>query len=245
MSNLEIFILDKLNNTKSEFNIIKPKSYQVLLKQLRQNFTNISEYFEMFIIDRSNKEIKINSEEEYSLIQDILFIRQIDKSVLEKSLFQKNFDKLSESNQDLLSEKFNCSICSNLIKKENPYFCYKCQKIFHEKCLKDWDKKCKKMNKNLMCPNCRNELPIKKWNKKLNHEENRNDNANLMNRINDYKLKENMNNNMKIINDKKIKELKENEIKLNKLIKKYEEYIGKTILIFKNLLNKINSIHDI
>ena len=35
MSQLEIFLLDKLNNAKSEFNINKPKSYQDLLKQLR------------------------------------------------------------------------------------------------------------------------------------------------------------------------------------------------------------------
>jgi len=243
MSNMEIFLLDKLNNAKSEFNIIRPKSYQDLLKELKQNIANISEYFEIFFIDQNDKEIKIDSEEKYSKIQDILFIRQLDKSILEKSLFQRNFDRLSESNQDILSNKFNCSICTIIIKKENPYLCYKCQKIFHEKCLKDWDKKCKSHNKNLMCPFCRNELPIEKWNKKLNHEENRNDNANLLNKINKYKLKENMNNNFKIIRNKKVEELEENEIKQNKLIKKYEEYIDKTILLFKNLLNKINSLH--
>ena len=81
MSQLEIFLLDKLNNAKSEFNITKPKSYQDLLKQLRQNLTNISEYFEIYIIDKNNKEIKIDNEENYSKIQDILFIRPIDKSI--------------------------------------------------------------------------------------------------------------------------------------------------------------------
>ena len=214
------------------------------MKQLRQNFTNFSEYYELFIIEENNKEIKIDSEEKYSKSQDILFIRPIDKSILEQSLFQRNFEKLSESNQDILSDKFNCSICTNIVKKENPYLCYKCQKIFHEKCLKDWDKKCKLKNKSLNCPICRNELPIEKWNKKLNFEENRKVNANIMNRINDYKLNKNMNNNMNMIKEKKLKEFQENEIKQKELIKKYEEYINKTITLFKNLLNKINSIND-
>ena len=48
-----------------------------------------------------------------------------------------NYNKLSESKQDILDEKYNCYICNSNIKNENPYFCYICQKIFHEKCLKD------------------------------------------------------------------------------------------------------------
>ena len=167
MSKLQIFLLDKFNNAKSEFNIIKPKSLSDLLNQLRQKITNISEYFEIFIIDKNNKEIIIDKEGKYLMIQDILFIRQIDKSILEQSLFRTNFEKLSESNQDILSEKFNCNICTKIIKKEYPYLCYKCQKIFHEKCLKDWDKKCKSLNRKFVCPaGCKNELPIEKWNKK-------------------------------------------------------------------------------
>ena len=76
MSKLQIFLLDKFNNTKSEFNIIKPNSLSDLLNQLRQKITNISEYFEIFIIDKNNKEIIIDKEEKYLMIQDILFIRQ-------------------------------------------------------------------------------------------------------------------------------------------------------------------------
>ena len=118
-------------------------------------------------------------------------------------------------------------------------------KIFHDKCLKDWDKKCKLQNKNLICPNCRNELPIEKWNKKLDYEENRKDNANLMNKINEYKLNNNMNDNINKIKDKKINELKDNEIIIEKLLIKYEIYINETIEIFKNILNKINNIHNL
>ena len=41
----------------------------------------------------------------------------------------------------------------------------KCQKIYHEQCLKDWEIKRKSVNLNLFCPNCRNELPFEQWEK--------------------------------------------------------------------------------
>ena len=111
-----------------------------------------------------------------------------------------------------------------IIKNENPYYCYKCQKIYHEKCLKEWDNKCKKENKILSCPNCRNELLIEKWNKKLDYENNRKNEANIIeNKIN--------NNIINMIKDKKIK--------------KYEIYINKTFNIFKNILNKFNEINKV
>ena len=69
--------------------------------------------------------------------------------------------------------------------------------------------KCKEQNKKLMCPNCRNELPIENWNKKLDHEENRIEKANLINKINEYRLNNNMNNNLNKIKDKQINQLKE------------------------------------
>ena len=203
MSKLGIFLLDKSNNIKSEGNMIKPQSYKQLLQQISNNFQSMSEYIEIFIIDKNNKEIIIDEEEKYSLIGDIIFIRAKDKSLLEQSLFERNFNKLSESKQDILSEKYNCTICSIIIKNENPYFCYVCQKLFHDKCLKEWDKKRKAQNKTLKCPNCRNELAIEKWNKKLNFEENRNDNANLLNKINEYRLNKNLNNNLNSLNEKK------------------------------------------
>ena len=206
---MEIYLLDNSNNTKEETNMSKPISYLEFLQQIKSKFKNMPEYYEIFMLDEDNKEIKINNEETFKKVVDILFIREIDKAMLEQSLFSLNYDKLSESQQDILDQKYNCILCTIIIKNENPYLCYKCQKIFHEKCLKDWDKKCKLQNKNLECPNCRNELPIEKGNKKLDYEENRKDNANLMNKINEYKLTNNMNNNINIIKDKKINELKE------------------------------------
>ena len=219
---MNIVLLDSSNNTKEVKNIIKPKTYQALLEQLKQKFPKIQKSYELYILDERNKEIIIDDEEKYKIIEDIIFIREIDENNLEQSLYEINYNKLSESKQIILDEKYNCILCSIIIKNENPYLCYKCQKIFHEKCLKDWDQKCKQQNKILLCPNFRNELPIENWNKKLDFEENRNYNTYLMNEIN------------------KLKDI----IKKKDLIEKYEKYIKKTIEIFKNILNKINSIHS-
>ena len=130
----------------------------------------------------------------------------------------------------MLDEKYNCILCTNLIKKEKPYICYQCQKIFHEKCLKDWDNKWKLHHKNFECPNCRNILSLENWKKKLDHEDDRIENANLLNNINELKLVNNVSSIINIIQDKKIK--------------KYEDYINQTIIIFKNILNKINIIRN-
>ena len=241
MLKMDIFLLDNLNNTKEEIKIIKPKSYNNLLKQIGTKFKNLSEYYDIFILDENNEEIKIDTEEEYEQVEDILFIREIDNNILEQSMFEINFNKLSESNKNIVEEKYNCKICTMIIKNENPYFCYNCQKIFHEKCLKDWDRACKSQHKDLTCPNCRNVSVIENWRKKLDYEENRKQIADLINKINENKL----NNKMNIIRDKKIKELKEKNMKQHDLIKYYEKYIEKTIEIFKHILNEINIIHFI
>ena len=223
MTKVDIFLLDNSSITIEEKTIIKPKTYKALLIKLKRNINHLPEFYEIFIyID--NKEIKINNEDNYKITEDVLFIREIDKKILKQSIFEKNYNKLSESNKEILEEKYNCNICSIIIKKENPYLCYKCQKIFHEKCLKEWDEKCKLQNKVLLCPNCRNELPLQKWNKKLDYEDNRKEDANFIN---------------------KIIELKENETIQYELIRKYERYIEKTIEIFKHILIEINTIHNL
>ena len=53
-----------------------------------------------------------------------------------------------------------------------------------------------------------------------------------------------MNNNMNMIKGKKIDELKDYLNEKKELIFHYEKYIEKTIEIFKNLLNELNSIHS-
>ena len=245
MSKIDIFLLDNLNNTKNEVSMIKPNSYQELLNQLGKKIKNLPKYYEIYIIGKNNEEIKINNEETYKSIEDFLFIREIDKDILDESLYAMNYKILSESQQDKLDEKFNCILCSMVIKNENPYFCYQCQNIFHIKCLDNWDNKCKQENKKFCCPSCRNELPKENWNKKVDFEGNRKDNANLINKMNEYKLYNNMKDNINFIKEKKINELKHKEINQSELIKKYEKYITKTIDLFKIILNKIYSIHNL
>ena len=245
MSKIDIFLLDNSNNTKDEINIIKPDNYKELLKQISQKMKYMPKYYEIFIFDKNNKEIKIINDRTYIKIVDILFIREIDKNILEQSLFEINYNILSESRQEKLDDIYNCILCTTLIKNENPYLCYKCQKIFHEKCLKDWDKKCKSQNKVFECPNCRNKLQLEKWNKKLNYEDNRKESAYIMNKIKEYKLNNNMNKNINIIKEKKINELKENENNQNELIKNYEKYILKAKEILKNIIDKVKSIHSL
>ena len=223
MSSISVFLLDNSYNTKEEVYMGKPRNYQELFFQIKQQFKNLPNYFEIFCIDKNNKEIKINCEEKYRTIEDILFIREIkQKKNIEQSLFEKNYNKLSESKKEKLDEKYSCLLCLSIIKQENPYFCYKCQKIFHEKCLKDWENKCRMQQNNFSCPTCRNNTPIENWNKKCDYEENRKEMGNLMDEIN---------------------QLKENKIQQFNIIKKYSKYIEKTFKVFKNILFQINSLH--
>ena len=93
MSKIDIFLLDNSNNTKEEVNIIKPRSYQELLKQIKQKFQQIPKFYEIFIFDNNNIEIKINNEEKYKVINDILFIREIEEDILGQSIFEINYNK--------------------------------------------------------------------------------------------------------------------------------------------------------
>ena len=227
MSKLNIFVLDNLDNEKEEIIINKPETYQELLKYL----INKNKLFEIYIYDNDNNKIIINNEDNYKIVEDILFIKEIDNfDNLDKSIFSINYDKLSESRQEILDEKYNCNICSIIIKNEQPYLCYNCQKIFHEKCLKNWDNKCKLKNKYLECPYCSNKLSIENWKKKLDHDNDRIDNANLLNKLNEYELNNIMYNNKIVIKDK--------------TIKFYEDYMNETMKIFKNILNKITKLYN-
>ena len=98
-----------------------------------------------------------------------------------ESIFEKNYNQIPESKKEILNQKYSCSICLEIIKHENPYLCYNCQKIFHNACLKHWNERQKRLNKELSCPNCRNELPLEKWKEFRNYDEIRTKDAQLLN----------------------------------------------------------------
>lgn len=195
---ITVFCLNKSNIIFKEINIEKPKTYEEFLKKI-----GCPQDFILFYISNKNEEIIIKNNDDYKLSKNILFIRikngQNNKK-LENS-FLIPYNNLPDSLKDKLEEKYNCSICQEFIKKEDPYFCYSCQKIYHINCLKNWDIKNKKQNLKLSCPNCRNELPLDKWKKKLNYEDNRKDEEKNINQILTLKKSE-------FLKTREIKELK-------------------------------------
>ena len=49
MSKMEIYLLDKDNNTKEVISIEKPNAYQELSAQLKQKLKSLSENYEIYI----------------------------------------------------------------------------------------------------------------------------------------------------------------------------------------------------
>jgi hypothetical protein len=213
---IDIYLLDKTNNLIEEINILKPKTYEILNITLKNNLKNLPEFFTLFYPSADNREIEIHNDEEYQLLKDTLFIRQIEKQDLGKSIFDIAYNKLDESKRDILDEKYNCYICQENIKHENPLFCYICQKIFHYKCLEDWSKQRLKYNETLKCPYCNKELPLEQWKQKLYFEENRKKDAELIN------------------------QLKRDNIIKNEIFENFKEYKIKTYKLLNNIIIKIN-----
>ena len=218
---LKIVLLDN-NNIIEEKVIKKPQTYSQLIEEIKNNFKYLPDSFNISY-PSSDTEIEINSNEEYQWSKDVIFIRLTGPS--DNSIFENNYNKLSDSCKDLLDcQTYICLICSDIIKNEKPLFCYTCQKIFHHNCLENWDKQRKVNNKIFKCPICQEALPLEKWREKLDFEENRKNIIELMKRFNS---------------------LKNENIKQNEIIKKYSQNLKKLLNLFINLLNKINELHSL
>ena len=74
--------------------------------------------------------MKISNNEEYKLIKDSIFIKKIEYKHLDQSVYQINYEKLSESKQDILDEKYNCYSFLTAIKNEKPFFVIYTKKYF-------------------------------------------------------------------------------------------------------------------
>ena len=100
-----------------------------------------------------------------------------------QSVFEKNYNQIPESKKEILNQKYSCGICLEIVKYENPFLCYECQKIFHHSCLEHWDESQKQIDKVLSCPNCRNESPIEDWKVLRNYDEMRTKDALILNHL--------------------------------------------------------------
>ena len=245
--NTIVCLLDNLNKKLEEEKTIKtPKTYQELVTQIKNEFTKLPNDYTIFYLTNNKSEVIINeNDDEYKLSRDIIFVRQKEEIKIKESLYNKIYNMLPESSKEFIDEIYNCFICNDNIKNENPYFCYICQKIFHINCLGDWNKQKQSKNEVLNCPNCRNELPLELWKQQLNFEEKKSRAAEIMNMINEYELANNLNNNLNYINEKIIKQLK-NEIYQMKQDKINEVSPTEELKqLKKELINQITEIHKL
>ena len=188
---LKVILLDDNLKEIKEYRLPKPKLFSDLKTFLEKNISK--NIFVLTSLGEYKREVLNQSDYEYASNYNKIYVRKIESGFdnLKESKFTRNLNKLPESKQDIIIEKYSCSICLELIKNEKPYFCYVCQKIFHHKCLEIWERQEKEKNKKLSCPNCRNELPLNKWKEKLDFEENRENDANIMSHMISGDLSEN------------------------------------------------------
>ena len=126
---ISIFLIDETNNIKGEKIIKKPKSYNEFISSLKKEFPQLPTYYKILFQTKENDLKEINDDREYILADSVFFIKEINQNDLGKSIFSLNYNKLSESNQESLDERFKCFICSELIKNEDPLFVIFAKKI--------------------------------------------------------------------------------------------------------------------
>ena len=226
---LDILLVDNSGNTIQELNIKKPETYQELLNII-QTKMKLPEYYNIYYQNEKEK-IIINNHETYKLAKDILFI--YENNDFNKSIFSLNYGQLSAKDKEILDEKYNCIICKEKIKNNKQLMCYQCQNIYHKKCLEDWENRCKLNNKNFSCPKCKYELSLIKWKAKVNYEDEKNNEANMLVELNKNKnkIKQNIDNNM----------YDNYKDKYNILKNEYYKYIENTSNLLKNIFHK--SLH--
>ena len=188
---LKINLVDDNLKEIKQFIIQKPKLFEEVKFFIEQNISKNTIILNS--LEKDKYELKSQKDYEKPSLNNVLYVRKIEsgKENLAESIFTRNLNKLSESKQDIMTEKYSCSICLELIKDENPLLCYVCQKIFHHKCLTNWERQQKEKNLKLSCPNCRNELPLNKWKEKLDFKEMRENDADIMSQMNSGSLSTN------------------------------------------------------
>ena len=221
-------LLDKSNNLIEQINIIKPNTYTELIKAINNNFKNLSKPYNIYYQNEKGNQYNITNNEEYKLSKDILYVHKVQDN-LGQSLFSLNNNQLSESKQEILEERYCCNLCEMIMKDEKPLLCYRCQNIFHQNCLENWNNQCQKQNRTFNCPKCRYELPLKKWEKKVNYDYERINEDEILDKLNTIDL----DNNCEIIVMNKLKKEKHEKIK------KYDKFKKDVLYLFRNIVIKI------
>ena len=223
---INILLLDKSNNISEQISSKRPNTFNELKLIIINNIKNLPNNYNIYYKSELDEEIIINNNEEYMLAKSKIFIKEMnDLSCSTDSLFSSNYKRLSYSEQEELDDKYNCNVCDIIIKNEKPLLCYQCQKIFHKKCLEDWNNKCQELIINFNCPKCKFEMPLIDWKEKINYTGEREKEAEILEKL--YKLK----------NIDKI-----NNNKYDKLNKEYNKFKENSNDIFEKIINKIFAI---
>ena len=230
-NNINICLVDKSNKKIDQMNIIRPKTYDELLNQIKRGLKISPDEYTIFYKNK-DVEVIINGNYEYNKSKDTLFVRK-NETTMGFCLLDDSCETLNELTKSQIEDEYSCNICKEFIKIENPYLCYICQKIFHQKCLEDWGKKRNTLNENLNCPYCRNELPLEQW-KEMDYEE-------LKKQIKE--LKEDNSKQTQLIHSLKstIRKLQNNS-EVNKNKDEPDEYLQNSFLLIKDIIYKINEI---
>ena len=258
---LDIVLLDKSENILEELNIKRPETYYEFLNIIKTKM-KLPENYDIYY-QNGNEKIIINNNENYKLAKDVLFIHEnID---LNASTYSMNYGYLTKVEQEILDVKYNCIICKEKIKDNKQLMCYQCQNIYHKKCLEEWENRCKLDNKTFSCPKCRYELPLIKWKPKVNYEDEKNNEANMLVELNKNKnkIKEIIDNNMydkyDILKNKYYKNIKNtsNSLKYifhktieiialinNDNIKKYDKNFIYINELYNNIINNFKIIEN-
>ena len=86
MSEISIFFLDNSKNIKEEKIITKSNNYHLFLEEIKQKFKDLPIYYEIYALDKNQKEIIIKDEESFKNLGEILFVREANKEKLKMSL---------------------------------------------------------------------------------------------------------------------------------------------------------------
>ena len=165
MPNINIILIDELYNIIEALNLNRPNTYSNLLSTIKTKFKNLKQNYNIFYITDNYKEKILSTEEDYTIVNDILYIRNIEE-------LENSFSKLSKSLNMNFENKFQCVICKEIIYNEKPLYCYRCLKLYHQNCLKNWKRVEEEKGNDLNCPACKYILNLEEWEKKIDHEDN-------------------------------------------------------------------------